>query len=543
MLRSNQHLIGCDIHSHVGTVPRDQSAHEGEPDQVERSKANYDDWLHLWAQGPRRQRVPEVTEGAMLDPREDCVEEVKHYEVVEASDHAEQRYDEEVERPLVPKPDAVVDPGAVVIKAIHTSAALLAVVRAHLPAHPANNADMLEVALVDQGQVLATPLRQQLLHASPANALACGALTLAERHRGSVELGLLCLRLANAVHASHQRLQLHASRSAHATIAVIQPLPRLSDELALVVELVLLQLHPRQVPLRCHQICGDAVVVHHLRLHRLLRIKGHSRVLADQVMLRPDRARLDPARVREAVLDPEQQRNAHEQRPADDDVRVLVGDAWRQHKGKDANVEGDEANEEVGKVVVRDVRPPYKVLEELALVEEHHQIPVLLPHRQGYGRVASGVWHVEQVHGAHVQQHLDSLLVALECRPVDGRHALVIPVDDAGRPRQQPLHRPPVPLVAGPLERSPAPVVLLFHTDALEVHPLHHRGVVVLGGDAEGGEAIAVAQREEPTVCARHGVQRRDIGRLRGPVHRGLAGGVAEVRPRLPLEELLAQGV
>merc|ERR1719399_509400 len=104
-----------------------------------------------------------------------------------------------------------------VVKALHAAAALLAVVRPHLPARPADNADLLEITLLDQLDVLRAPLVQQRCCALPPEHLARRPRPLAELEGRPLELRLLGdrghPRIYPEVHGVHERLQLRAARA------------------------------------------------------------------------------------------------------------------------------------------------------------------------------------------------------------------------------------------------------------------------------------------------------------------------------------------
>mmetsp|Transcript_23648 Transcript_23648/g.67889 ORF Transcript_23648/g.67889 Transcript_23648/m.67889 type:complete len:259 (-) Transcript_23648:772-1548(-) len=246
----------------------------------------------------------------------------------------------------------------------------------------ANDADLLEVAFVEQRQVLPAALREELFDPRPADLLPRRTLALAEHHRGPLEL--------HAGLAVHQWLQLclaGACRHAvgadrpHSLRGLRQALLGLCDELPLVVQLVLLELHVRQcaIPARRCYIRGNAVVVGHLRLHRLFGVEAGHGIRADQMLLREDRLWSDPTGIGKTILHPEDEGYAHESRPLEHEARVGVGDARRHDEGEDQDVEGDEANEEVCEVVVRDLGPSDQSLQDLALEETRHEVAVLLP--------------------------------------------------------------------------------------------------------------------------------------------------------------------
>mmetsp|Transcript_48326 Transcript_48326/g.85066 ORF Transcript_48326/g.85066 Transcript_48326/m.85066 type:complete len:215 (+) Transcript_48326:674-1318(+) len=198
--------------------------------------------------------------------------------IVQIADCYEQENDEAVERPLVPQAYAVVYPRAMMVQTLHTAPALLAMMRSHLTAGAANHADLLEIALFNKREVLTTSVMQQSLHTCTADAVSCHTLTLPQRQSSTFELLLLsswshsiCCTHVSGV---HQRLQLSAARACScigrdATArAIVEALPGLRYQLPLVVELVLLQLQPREVagaaPLVAHQLFGQVVVVNHL---------------------------------------------------------------------------------------------------------------------------------------------------------------------------------------------------------------------------------------------------------------------------------------
>mmetsp|Transcript_116674 Transcript_116674/g.341525 ORF Transcript_116674/g.341525 Transcript_116674/m.341525 type:complete len:207 (+) Transcript_116674:574-1194(+) len=203
-----------------------------------------------------------------------------------------------------------------VVEPVDAPPALLAVVRPHPPPHAAHDADLLEVTLLDERQVLATALCQQPFYAHPADALTRCPLTLLEHEGRALELRLPRHRGVTVVHrAAHQRLQLGAARLVAAAIVSAQSLSCLRDELALVVELVLLKLHALQIvvwhTLLVNPIVCQTVVVRHLRFDWLLGIECSYRVASDFMALCVNGARLNPPRICGAVLNPEEQGGAH----------------------------------------------------------------------------------------------------------------------------------------------------------------------------------------------------------------------------------------
>mmetsp|Transcript_33475 Transcript_33475/g.104849 ORF Transcript_33475/g.104849 Transcript_33475/m.104849 type:complete len:256 (+) Transcript_33475:536-1303(+) len=254
----------------------------------------------------------------MRQIREDRVEGVQHHYVVEAANGGQQHDYEAVEGALVPQPNTVVDPGAVVVKPVDTSPTLLAVVGPHPPPRPADHADLPEVAPFEQGQVFAAALCKQLLHASSADALRRRPLALQQRQGRALQLRLPRHRDGAVVRqAADQRLQLGAAHPVATSAPLAQPLPRCADELALVVVLRLLEFHSheaaaRQTLLVFPILREEPVVVGHLRLNGLLGVEGSGGVVPDDPALGADGARLDPPRICGAVLHPEEQRGAHE---------------------------------------------------------------------------------------------------------------------------------------------------------------------------------------------------------------------------------------
>mmetsp|Transcript_37790 Transcript_37790/g.103862 ORF Transcript_37790/g.103862 Transcript_37790/m.103862 type:complete len:214 (+) Transcript_37790:876-1517(+) len=212
-------------------------------------------------------------------------------------------------------------------------------VRAHLPPRPTDHANLLELALREEREILAAPLLQKPLHARPPNALTGGQLALPQRHRGPVQL--IQSRHWRLVHV-HQWLQLLTPDRA-VSVEEAEPLPRLCDKLPLVVELVLLQLETLKVTVRAvgivafslRQLLRYGVVVHHLGLDGLVCIESPEGIIADQVVLREDRPPLQPTRISEVVLHPKKQRASHQQRPPNHDPWVVVRNARRQLEGED----------------------------------------------------------------------------------------------------------------------------------------------------------------------------------------------------------------
>mmetsp|Transcript_53522 Transcript_53522/g.135873 ORF Transcript_53522/g.135873 Transcript_53522/m.135873 type:complete len:258 (-) Transcript_53522:20-793(-) len=252
----------------------------------------------------------------------------------------------------------------------------------------------------------------------------------------------------------------------------------------LVVVRILLQFHAHQIPTPLAAPSRQALLglVHarELRLHGLLRVEGRLVCVPDQVVLRQDGVRLHPPRVGRIVPSPEPDGHERHRRPQkhDADVAMHQGRHQHEHEGRDVDPHG--ANEEIREVALRKFWPADDELEELALVEQQHEVQLLLPRGQCDRRVPCHIRHVEHLHCANVQQHLDDLHPALFRRPMHGGHAVVVAVHDAGGPRQEPLHSPRVAPVARPVERRPTQVVLLLHADAPYVHPLHHLPVVTL---------------------------------------------------------------
>mmetsp|Transcript_61308 Transcript_61308/g.146137 ORF Transcript_61308/g.146137 Transcript_61308/m.146137 type:complete len:258 (+) Transcript_61308:421-1194(+) len=253
----------------------DQRSYKDQPDAVKHCGEDDDDGLQLRAQGPAGQRSKQLPEGASGDLWEDGVEGVQEDPVVEVCDGNEEDHNETEEGPLVPQAHAVVYPGAMVIQPVDASPAFLAVVRPHLPPRPANHTDLLKVALLHQGEVLPTPHGQQVLDAGAAQVLACRALALMQRHGRAFQLRLT--RSAAVPAWANQGLQFCAHRRAGGIQAAtfLESLPGFSDELPLVVVLVLLhfQLHELSA-LALTQILHHCVAVHHLGLHRLLGVEG-----------------------------------------------------------------------------------------------------------------------------------------------------------------------------------------------------------------------------------------------------------------------------
>mmetsp|Transcript_37790 Transcript_37790/g.103861 ORF Transcript_37790/g.103861 Transcript_37790/m.103861 type:complete len:220 (+) Transcript_37790:1557-2216(+) len=193
-------------------------------------------------------------------------------------------------------------------------------------------------------------------------------------------------------------------------------------------------------------------------------------------------------------------------------------------------------------MVVREVGPADQELQQLALVEAHDEVPVLLAHCERYGGLTGSIWHVEQVNRSHVQQHLRGLFVTLQRCPVDSSHPLEVPVRHAGSSRKQPLYCLAMAFVASPLQCRPAQIVLLLDANAFEVHPLHDGRIVVLGGYYEGSEAVTVPLRQKPSVGLRHLVQCLHVQRLCCPVHCRLTGAVAQVWPSASFQKLRQEG-
>mmetsp|Transcript_126204 Transcript_126204/g.403936 ORF Transcript_126204/g.403936 Transcript_126204/m.403936 type:complete len:397 (-) Transcript_126204:7-1197(-) len=293
----------------------------------------------------------------------------------------------------------------------------------------------------------------------------------------------------------------------------------------LVVVRILLQFHAHQIPTPLAALSRQALLglVHarELRLHGLLRVEGRLVCVPDQVVLRQDGVRLHPPRVGRIVPSPEPDRQERHRRPQQHDADVAMHQGRRQHEHEGRDVDPHGANEQIREVALRKFWPAEDELEELALVEQQHEVQLLLPRGQRDRRVPCHIRHVEHLHCANVQQHLDDLHPALLRRPMHGGHAVVVAVHDAGGPRQEPLHSPRVAPVARPVERRPTQVVLL----AARSHP------------------IAIARRQQHVVAARDHLQRGQIRGLGSQVHGRLPDGIGQVRARASLEEPRHQGV
>mmetsp|Transcript_97631 Transcript_97631/g.276701 ORF Transcript_97631/g.276701 Transcript_97631/m.276701 type:complete len:440 (-) Transcript_97631:644-1963(-) len=439
MGRARQHLEGRDVRGHVGRAPGHERPDEGEPDGVEGAGEQHEEGPELGPDGPLGDRE-EGPDGLPAGPRgHDGVGDVAEDDAVEGDDRGEQGHDEAVEGPLVPEPDAVVDPGAVVVKAADAAPAVLAVVGPQLLARAADDADLLEAALVEELEVLAPPMCHQ-----PGDPLAAEALTrlpraLAQLEGGAVQLLAGQRQVVAGQGRVHEGLQLRGparrgAAGAVAAAAVFQAAPGRDEQLALEIIFVLLQLQPLDA---VRTQAARVVRVQHLRLDGLLRVESVGREAVTAVraaVLREHGLLREPAGVSAAGHVPKAQGDPHQQEPHGGRAGVLAGDPGQQDAEEDQHVEGGEAQEEASEMALREVRPPEDEAEELTLVEVDDEVPVLLPHGQVDGRVAGNVRHVKQVHGADVDEHVGDELVALQRRPVDGRHALVVAVRDVRRP-------------------------------------------------------------------------------------------------------------
>mmetsp|Transcript_122437 Transcript_122437/g.305671 ORF Transcript_122437/g.305671 Transcript_122437/m.305671 type:complete len:285 (-) Transcript_122437:1096-1950(-) len=266
--RSHEDLKRCDVHSHVGRVPRHESTHKGKPNQVEYRSCYHRERAQFGSPSTTGQSTQKAEERALLHHWEDNVAKIAEHGIVETCYDDEQRKDETIESSLVAQANAVVNPRTMVVKAVHTATTFLAMVGTHSPPCSAYDAYLLEVAFVEQRQVLATALRQNPLHSSTADLLTSCSLALPQYQRCSFQL---LSRMA-----IHQRLQLSlAGPSGHGTIyathtrtlRVLSESPlRLGDELPLVVEFVLFHFHACKIAFCAgrRKLQRQAVVVSHL---------------------------------------------------------------------------------------------------------------------------------------------------------------------------------------------------------------------------------------------------------------------------------------
>mmetsp|Transcript_39321 Transcript_39321/g.92148 ORF Transcript_39321/g.92148 Transcript_39321/m.92148 type:complete len:237 (+) Transcript_39321:278-988(+) len=232
----HQGLVGSHIHQHVKCGSGHEQGQEVDPKQVNPGRDQDQDWLHFRSEGSTCQGLQKLTEGASGDLWKHRVERVEEDRVVEVEDGGIHQCDEDKERPLVPQTNGIVYPRAIVIHSVHTPALLLYVVRAKFAHCAADDAHLLEVTLLHEGEILASPLRKEVLHSSSAQAVACCTFTLVQSHRCPVKLGLPgCIMIEAGGDQGLQFIRSWASR-----IAFFKSFPCLPEKLPLIVVLVLL---------------------------------------------------------------------------------------------------------------------------------------------------------------------------------------------------------------------------------------------------------------------------------------------------------------